>query len=109
MSKSSKKDPIYGLEKIPDKAWIKLLEARIRELETEKGKLLSYIDELEHDKKELSKLTTEEFKEFKKDLIFDKINKEKEALAYKVYTLKRDIKRLIEKNINLQNQIKDGK
>lgn len=109
MSKNSKKDPIYGLDKIPDKAWIKLLESRISELEIEKGKLLAYIDELEYYKKELDKLTTEEFKEFKKDLAFDKMNKEKEALAYKVYTLRRDMKRLIEKNIKLQNQLKDGK
>lgn len=105
MSEKSKRTPIYGLEKIPEKAWIKILEKHVRELKVEIGKNESRIQELEYLLENKEKLTDEELQEIKKQTAYQKIQKERDDLKYKIYALTRDNKKLIEKNINLKRKL----
>lgn len=105
MSKNSKRKPIHGLDKIPEKAWLKILEKRVQELEIERGKDQSYIQELEHELEQLNKLGKEDLKDLLRIEAYNKLNKKVEKLNYKVYTLNRDIKRIIEKNVKLKMQL----
>lgn len=59
MSTRDKKEPIFGLDKIPDKVYIKALEQEVSDLKIEVGMLTSYVHELEDSNKELLERVTD--------------------------------------------------
>lgn len=109
MSKNNKKEPIFGLDKLPDKAYIKALEEEITRLNIEKGKTESYIDELSNDIVELKKLSQETLKELAKDKTIKELRKKVNKLEHKNYILVRDSKIQIEKILTLKKQLEDEK
>lgn len=108
MSKDKGK-AIFGLEKIPTKALLKMSIIEI-------GKLKSYIDELEYENNKLRKkldnitsLSSQEQKALRKELMKEKLYKEQakelKDSRIKVNTLKRDLEREMCKRLQLtQNQ-----
>lgn len=87
MAKGNKHIPLYGLEKIPDKAYIEALQKENSELKLELGKERSYILELEDNLNKLENLSSQELleKKIKKQLHkyqveINKLTREKDKL-----------------------------
>lgn len=84
-----KTKPIFGLEKIPDSEYIKILKKEISDLKVESGKDAAYILELEEKIRELSNF----FRNFSKSKLDKKIT---QILKEKDETIK-SLQRTIEK------------
>lgn len=100
-----KNKPIFGLSKLPDKAYIKALEERVSELEIERGKDQAYITELEDELKALSSKSKEELKEYRKSVL---VNQLREAIGSKdklLQTYKKDNKELIHQILMLKQKL----
>lgn len=105
--KYSKQKPLFGLEKLPPKAYRKALEVKVSELEIELGKSKSYIDELEYELNRLKGIPEEELAEERlKNLITpysDKINK----LEKQIESYQKETKSLVHKVVRLNQKLDD--
>jgi len=99
----SKKDPIFNLKKIPDNAYIKVLETTIKELQVKAGQDASYILELEHKLKVLLELDENHIKKLKEDTIYNKYTKTIKTQKKKIKEYIKTQKRLIGELMELKN------
>lgn len=106
MSKEDKKIPIFNLEKIPDKAYIKVLQDRVSELAVEAGKDNSYIIELEERLKSLLELTETDIFQLKKDTIYNKHSKTIKSQEKKIKEYLKTQKKLIGQIMELKMKLK---
>lgn len=97
---------LFGLEKLPTKAYIKALEERVKELQIQQGKDTSYIQELEDTLDNLNKLPKEELVKLNYDKQVEQFEKTIEKLEFKVFTITKDNKKHIAKIIELNNKLK---
>lgn len=108
MAKKTKEDPIFGLSKLPNKAFIKVLKGKIAELEVERGKDQSYILELEHKLEEYNNLNNEEIihKNLKRELEENKklVREQKKQL----HQYLKEQKKLIHENHNLKTKLQNA-
>lgn len=108
MSKEDKTKPIFGLDKIPDSAYIKILQEEISELKVELGKEKSYIEELEEEVKALKVINEEvDMKKRFKGLLKEKDEKIL-SLQNQIQKLKfkhkKDLSRIINQKITRDGQ-----
>lgn len=104
MAKNSKQKPIFGLSKLPTKAYIKSLEDRISELNIEKGKDKSYIEELEYNLKLInSRIENSSLEGVAREDAYNKLSKKLGDTIKKNIKLQKTNKELIDKIIKLSN------
>lgn len=101
---SDKQKPIFGLNKLPAKAYAKALEERIKELNIENGKNTSYIFELEHKLKEINHyIETADAGSIKKEKLYNQQKATISKLTRENLRLQKTNKELINKIINLKD------
>lgn len=103
---SDKEKPIFGLNKLPDKAYIKALKGRISELVVYKGKDTSYIHELEDELKTIKqKIDNSDSSSLKKEKLYNEQKTTISKLTRENQRLQKNNKELVNRIINLKKQI----
>lgn len=112
--KQDKQKPIFGLDKIPDTAYVDILKEEIKELQIQSGKDKMYIAELEYNLNKLRELTPEELTKCKYDIHVKvhyqevaKLKKHIKDLEYKAKQEAKNYKKKISQIINTKIT-KDG-
>ncbi len=102
MAKSQKHKRLFGLDKIPVKGYAKALEQRVKELQIERGKDQSYIEELEDRLRVIKELTPEELECVRKNNEMIRLRSIKNKLERDIKKQKKEYKELLTEHIQLK-------
>lgn len=109
MSKEDKKKPIFGLDKIPDEAYIKALEEKVSSLEFQLGQERSYTEELSEDMNKLTSILLETDLDKKAKILLkekqDKIVSLEKSITKLKTQHKKDLSRIINQKLTRDERL----